>query len=292
MKSQALALTLLTASTLLSGCGAALSTITPVTPAAPASLAGNWQMQIQSTTTGTTLPTISILMPGALSVQGPTVSGILRVVEFLPGGFPSPCLSSTQGIAFTGTVDASSLLTLTSTPFSGSIATLKLQLPLVNSNARGTAQIVGGTCATPSTPLIAIYVPSVTGTFAGTLSPLLLQGLPANNNTAGPASITLTQGPANPDGQFPVTGALTVNSTSCALTATPFTGTISGISLSLKGPAPGVTFNNGPLTFPSATLNAGALLAFNPELFAVTLDAFGNPATCSAGLYRGDFPRQ
>ena len=282
-------LTLL-AATLLSGCGASLTTITPVTPSAPASLAGNWQMQIQNSSIGTPA-TASILMPGSLSVQGPIVSGTLRVIRFIAGNLTSPCLSFTQGIAFTGTVDTSGLLTLTSAPFSGSIATLQLQLPLVNNIGRGTAQIVGGACATPSTSLIAVYVPSVTGTYAGTLSPLLLPGFPGTTNTAGPASITLTQSSANPDGQFPVTGTLTVNSTSCALAATPLTGTISGLALSLKGPDPGITFNNGPNTFPAATLSAGAI-SNSSELIGVTLDAFGNPTTCSTGIYRGDFPRQ
>ena len=257
MKPLALALTLLTAT--LVGCGTSTTTNTPVTPSALAGLAGNWQMQIQSTASIGIPPSVSILMPGVLSVQGATVSGTLRIIQFIPGRLSSPCLSLNQGISFTGIVDASNLLTLTSAPFSGSIATLQLQLPIVRGVSSGTAQIVGGNCATAPTPLVAVYVPSVSGTYVGTLMPLVLPGFPGSTNTAGGASVTLTQFPASSDGQFPVTGTLTVNSTSCTLAAIPFTGTISGLILSLKGPDPGVTINNGPITLPAATLSAGAV---------------------------------
>ena len=284
MKPLALAFALLTA-TLLSGCGASLTTITPVTPSAPASLAGNWQMQIQDIAAPAN-PTISYLLLGALSVKGPTVSGTFRILPALLPSLASPCVQPLTIIPFTGTVDASSLLTLTSTPFSGSVVTMRLQLPLLNNIARGTTQIVGGACATPSLPLIGVYVPSVTGTYAGTLTPVQLGSFPIVSTTPLPVTVTLVQAPANADGQFPVTASLTFNPMSCASISVPVTGFISGLSLKLTGPP------TGTLAIPSATFYGASISYPGFPYLDSLLSISGSSASCAGGLYNGNLVRQ
>lgn len=303
------ALATLTLQTLLGCAGGTPSAATPAsTPTPPALLAlpGNWQMQIQSTPGTTTTGIISILnfgpvLAGALSVQGATVHGTLHFVvpPFL--GTPpnaTTCVSPKQDITFTGTTDATDLLTLTSAQFSGNTAILTLQLPLdLNRSANGTLTVAGGSCAEPSTSLLGYSVPSVTGTYTGTVSPTSPFG--QTSPSGGVATVVLAQAAANEHGQFVVTGSLTLSSPACNL-ATTLTGLTDGSSLSL-----------------SQTIASDSATTFTPPLFANFASPFfpGSPAsptspafpiadrllsffvppgiaTCTSGTYLGQLRRQ
>lgn len=270
---------------LLIGCGGAAPA--PGTPApAPASsnLAGNWQMQV-STVTPAPLPAFQLL--GSLSVQGSSVSGAFRIPS---SGLNTPCVSPTQNITFTGAVDSSNLLTLTSATFSGSTATLQLQLPLSASNiARGTARVDGGACAFASSNLLGILVPPVTGTYTGTLVPPQYLGQPATNS-GGPATVVLTQSGANADGQFPLTANLTFTSPTCTLSA-DLTGTITGLHITTTSGA------GSPFGIPAISLSGIAPANGSPLLFPILevlrpLGASPTPAACASGVYTGQLTRK
>jgi len=278
MKPLALAFPLLAAS-LLAGCGASL---TPVTPSAPASLAGNWQISVDDLTA----PPLNtrFAMSGALAVQGSQVTGTFRALPVVN----TLCVSDRQDLAFTGAIDSPNMLTLTSAPFSGSVATLRFPVPPTNNVSTGTATIVGGLCATSATAVTALFIPPVTGTYTGTLTPpLLLSGQSGPPNTAGSATLTLLQADADADGRFPVTGTMTFASTSCALSPTPVYGIISGANLTLY-----------PYTTPPNSLgNFSVHVTPTPASYTsakINFSTFGlgSPPACPYGVYLGDLTRQ
>jgi hypothetical protein len=169
---------------------------------------------------------------GALTVAGSTASGVFRYNN------PSACAASTQDITFSGST-SNGVLILTSAPFSSSVATLSIQLPLSNNNigqqlASGTAVITGGTCALASSSLQAQLIPSFNGGWSiSIISP-----------AAATYSLAITQMAADSDGQFPTTAVLNCGS------GAPYslTGLVSGQTLLLSTSAPqaavSVTANN------------------------------------------------
>lgn len=278
MKCLALSFTLLAAS-FLSGCGAYLTTITP---SAPAGLGGNWQISVYELTAPP--PNARFAISGALAVQGSQVTGTFRALPTVN----TPCVSDRQDLAFTGALDSANMLTLTSAPFSGSVATLRFPVPPTNNVSTGTATIVGGLCATSATTVTALFTPPVTGTYTGTLTPpLLLSGQSGPPNTPGPATLTLLQADADADGRFPVTGTMTFASTSCTLSPTPVYGIISGLNLTLS-----------PYTTPPNSLgNFSVHVTPAPTSYTsakVNFSMFGlaNPTACPYGVYLGDLTRQ
>ncbi|WP_213807683.1 hypothetical protein [Granulicella sp. dw_53] len=254
------------------GCGS-----NPVS-APPASVSpnitGNWQIGTQNTSS---VPTKTVFnLVGALSMQGSQASAVFRAPSSI---FSSVSCSSMQdiGIPFAGSIDASNLLTLTSAPFSGSTATLQLQLPLTRSQASGSIQITGDSCPLASTPVLGRFIPSVTGTYTGTLAPFPGQ---ATTTTGGTATITLTQASANADGQFPVTASLSFTSPTCTLPATPLTGAVSGAELSLNSAPP------TPTDSPSIRFNAGAFFA-GATLSGSSLNILSDTPGCLSGNFLG-----
>ena len=157
---------------------------------------------------------------GNLNVSGSTASGVFQ--------YRSPCLTTLVDIPFSGSI-SSSVLTLTSSSFSGSVATLTVQLPLLTYSdgqilANGTSQIAGGPCALAATTLQAAYVPSYDGNWNGTLS----------GPVTGSVSLSLAQSPADPDGQYPISGTVGFNASNCSFsTAVNVSGFVSGYNLQL-----------------------------------------------------------
>jgi hypothetical protein len=193
---------------------------------------------------------------GDLAVSGSSVSGVFRYYN--PG---TVCVSGSQDIPFTGTF-ANSTLTLTSSPFSSSVATINITLPLGTNTsgaqvASGTAVITGGTCALASTNAQAQLIPSFAGTWSGTL----------NGPVSGTASIVLTESAANSDGEFPATGGVTFTSqasSQCNFSvpiSAPMSGLVSGSTLQVANSANTISITanaaSGPVTF-SVGYNTGS----------------------------------
>lgn len=203
---------------------------------------------------------------GNLAVSGSTVTGVLRY------NVGSQCVVASQDIAFTGT-DVNGLITLTSAAFSGSVATLSIQLPLLGFSggqqiANGTAVILGGTCVRASTPLQAQLIRSLSGTWTGTLT----------GPDSGPASIIISEAGPNADGQFPGTASVTfsaTNKTTCSFSipgSAPIAELVSGATMQTVD-------SNAPITI---TANASS----NPVAFTVSLNGGGTTSSCQ-GTYTG-----
>ena len=107
----------------------------------------------------------------------------------------------------TGTLSSSGNLVLT-VPISGGTATLTATLgSTLQTFVTGTWQIVGGSCAMPSTSMAINQFAPVTGTYVGTLTSSL--GSPTVSSTI---TAVLTQSAApDAEGQFPLTGTVTSN---------------------------------------------------------------------------------
>ncbi len=144
--------TLLLLATLLAGCGSSPMGTDPNPPGSILpKLTGNWQIQA-GPAPGSAITSTGVALLGALTGSGTHVTGNLRLIN--PAS-PGSCTYPLQALLFSGAVDRANQLTLTSQPFSGSIATLRLTLnPETRLPSHGDLQIDGGSCSVPSTPAI------------------------------------------------------------------------------------------------------------------------------------------
>jgi hypothetical protein len=226
---------------------------------------------------------------GALSGQGSAVSGVFRLQQNLP--VPTPCVSPTQDIPFSGSVDANNLLTLTSTPFSGSVATLSFPLSLNPVNrSNGTVQITGGACALLNATLFAVYTPNASGTYIGTLTPPQILGQPAV--TSSPVTITLSELAADADGRFPTSAIVSYNSPPCMLAGT-YTGYTSGSSalLSLQTATSAPPNPPGLVTQPTIVLFLGNT-AQGPNILNPNILVPSGIVGCTSGFYPAQLAKQ
>jgi hypothetical protein len=206
----------------------------------------------------------SLSFSGNLSVSGTSVSGVFR------DNNPSAnCVPSSQDIPFSGSI-LNGVLTLTSGPFSNSIATLTIPIPLTPTSsgskiATGTAVISGGTCAVASSPLQLTYIPPLSNTLSGALTG------PAN----GTLSLTLTESAANSDGQFPIVAAVSFSGSSCSFTLNGIAGLVSGYSLSL----------GGGLTPPNSEVALSGNTTTTP--INISMSVLTSGLNCPSGTYTG-----
>ena len=235
---------------------------TPTGGSGNAPVTGNYLFTISPAASGATTFT------GSLSVSGTSVSGVFQY--FNPGTL---CAPGSPDIPFTGVI-SNSVMTLTSGSFSGSVATLTIQLPLTTTTAgtivaSGTAVIAGGTCALASSPTVAAYVPSFTGTFGGTLA----------GPVTGTVSLGLTQSTANADGKFPINASVTFTAPTCSFSLSGITGLASGYNIQLGA---GSSAPNNQISMNVAT-------STTPGTLSLTVLS-GLP--CANGSYTGSITRQ
>lgn len=267
---------------ILTGCGAGTTAIPAGTIP---NITGNWQIQNQpSSGVITSIQSFT----GALSSTGAAVTGTLRYLGS-PLVAAAPCVSLTQDISVTGTIDATNLVTLTTQPFAGSVAVITLQLPLDSRNftTAGSITITGGACAAPSTAAFGMLVPPLNGTYTGALAPLTGTGI--TTGTAGNITVNFTQGPANADGQFPLTANFSFVAPGCT-ESTTLIGLVKGI---------GYTAGLNPSASPFAIgpyLITGAIGPTTTQT-SFTLDASlpltaGAPSPCNPGIFHGVLTKQ
>ncbi|MDR3745979.1 MAG: hypothetical protein P4K80_07620 [Acidobacteriaceae bacterium] len=174
---------------------------------------------------------------GALLATGAQVTGNLQ--------YNNPNSSCNgQGVAVVGSINTTSgILTLTSAAFSGSTATITIQLPMTFysngvTSASGTAVIAGGSCSLASTTLTAVTVPTfdelwtgaiTSGPSTGTVS--LSVNAPFTTTTSNATVLN-----ASANGAFYATGSLTLNGSNCSATTSlgNLTGLVSGYGLTLN----------------------------------------------------------
>ena len=220
----------------------ASSAPTPTPAPAPTNVTGNWQFEVNIPAPPTTGPLVFPTNPitdifGSLTSSGTSVSAVLHATPLV---IPH-CVEEDTALPFTGTTDSSGNLSLTA-PIAGGVATISANLltletiTLPDGTVRnepffsGTYQVVGGSCAQPSSALTIFSVPNITGTFMGTtVGPLSNPGSPVSN--PGPSStITATFVQASaPDGngKYPLSGTIT-STGDCNATYSFSSGAVSG----------------------------------------------------------------
>jgi len=204
----------------LSGCTTLTSPssqdkITPITAST------NWQFEGGSSITPT-----GALLTGTMQIQGSQVTGTFQSTIGLCGDV------TPQPVSFAGTYN----------PTTGALNIKPTSIPFVDVNvvipadptqmASGTISATGIVCALAfQGPGVGVEVPTLTGTYAGTLADT--QPTPAPGVQPGTATLTLTQSTTpNANAQFPLTGTFQFTSSACSASV-PVAGTISGVGFTL-----------------------------------------------------------
>ncbi|HEV2618366.1 MAG TPA: hypothetical protein VGU23_00340 [Acidobacteriaceae bacterium] len=255
----------------LLGCG-----MTPTSnPSGPstASLSGDWLALALPNPSNLQLPTPIVEFSGSLQFNGSSIAGILHAAD------PeiNPCVSFTQDLQATGTIDSSNHLSLT-IPISGGVATITATLP---SNPMtyipATWQIIGGACAMPATSISLAQFAPVTGTYTGTFNAYSGPPVAIVPGSATAISAVLTQSTTpNADGQFPLSGTITASG-ACSGSFTLTNEVVSG-----GGIGPSLGFPTPPLVFTGAIEPTGTTL----------MGAFFSLTNCNSQAYSGRLTRQ
>jgi len=166
------------------------------------------------------------------------------------------------------------VLTLTSEPFAGSVAVVKVPLPLVKNYGQGSGTITGPVCALKMS-LGAEQVVDISGSYAGSLA--AFPQIPVD----GSATLTMIEGAANAHGQFPLQATLEFESKSCSL-STMFSGVLTGPFLHLDSSLSGASI--------SGVTSATAPTGFTGTSLQVRVPA--GVASCPSGFYGGPLIRQ
>ena len=197
------------------GCGGVKPTGTTTTPPNPYNFSGDWG--VVAVLGGATQPLIEGFA-GTLSASNGVITGGLVP---LPSAFTGmDCIAPTlTPVPVSGTIDSTGNLTITLS-VAGGTATLTAALSTsFETQAAGSFKIVGGTCATATTPMkIAQYAP-LNGTYTGTLfTTILPTGVQSNSLTTATAVLTQSA-TTNSSGLYPVTGTVTLSG-ACVATFT------------------------------------------------------------------------
>lgn len=240
---------------LLAGCGG--NTIGSPKPSFLTNLTGNWFF---TTLYPGNVPQ-NVVYVGALTQQGNSITAILH----------NPCYFG--DIDLSGTEDTSGNLILTSSNLPGNALTIQgtvLSSGEVVETSNYTFTVTGsGPCALAATTLSGSQVPTFSGNFTGSLNSTM--GATAN------FTVNMNQKSANADGEFPLSGTITVGSSSCTVT----------FPLSILFAGDSVTANLTSATGPAST----AVFSAGPVIIGGTASTLTNVniaiAGCNAGTFTG-----
>jgi hypothetical protein len=162
---------------LLAGCGGAAS-IAPPPPTQPHvySLAGNWNIAMNSTAT----PGSVLDFGGNLTTSASAISGTLFVITRADdgsGATTTPCFDLFSPVAFSGTVDGSGTVKLVSAALANQIVTITGTLSNDNEVVNGSYQVTAADSKQPSCgsgdsgSSSANVMQPLYGTYTGTLKP-------------------------------------------------------------------------------------------------------------------------
>jgi hypothetical protein len=199
---------------------------------------GNWGVTMVSSNPATG----TFYVGGNLTQSGTTVSGKLSASNSL-------CFSPSPALTFSGTVK-NKQVTLTSAPDSGGQVITIVASGTTGSALSGTYSVAGGTCNSDHGTVTANTMPSISGTWSGSVAP----DLPGDANPM--LSIALTQAStASADGTFALTGNLTYTGSSCSASGTA-TGFLAGPYLSLSGTTVEQDGSPGSFTYNNVLLDS------------------------------------
>jgi hypothetical protein len=224
---------------ILTGCGASSNL---------ALTQGNWSM------TATTSGAPTFYIGGNLTQSGTNLAGTMYVVNSL-------CYSSSQTVAFTGTVKGNNV-TLTSASVGGEV--ISVAATGTAGSLTGTYSIAGGTTCNGQTGTIAATpVPSISANWSGPIT-----GSGGSNVTL---AIAFTQAAtASADGTFALTGNVTFTNSSCSLNGTVDTSFIAGPYLVVLATTKEVDGTTGTFTYTQVFLNNAAAPTSMQGTYSVT----------------------
>lgn len=223
----------------LTGCGASSNL---------ALTQGNWSM------TATPSGAATFYIGGNLTQSGTNLVGTMYVVNSL-------CYSSSQTVAFTGTVKGKNV-TLTSASVGGEVITVTATGTA--GSLTGTYSIAGGTTCNGETGTIAgTPVPSISATWSGPIT-----GSGGSNVTLAIAFAQAAT--ASADGTFALTGNVTFTNSSCSLTGTVNSSFIAGPYLVVNGTTNEVDGSTGNFTYTQVLLNNAASPTSMQGTYSVT----------------------
>jgi len=198
---------------------------------------GNWSISATSTNSAN-----AFSVGGNLTQSGTSLSGKMYIVGADPGCNIDPA----QAVTMTGTVNGSNVA-LSSASIGGQVITIAASGS--GSAFSGTYSIAGGNCDGDQGNVTANAVPSISGTWTGTVE---VSSAPAT------MSVVLTQsGTASADGTFALTGTVTYIGSVCDAAATVLaTSRIQGADVTVDASVGDGTFNyTGPLDSVTAPKN-------------------------------------
>jgi len=235
--------------TLLTGCGgAASSLIAALTPSYPA-MTGNWTLAGTSQLTSGNIAGAWLAGGSLKNVKG-AVSGTLHILT-------SSCFLPTLDVPVTGTVsagDVTSDISLVSSSLSGQVITATGTVVNAGSTLalNATYTVAGGCAGGDKGTLVGTLVPSITNAYTGAF-------VSRPSAVSMPVTMALTQGAADSDGYFAVTGTATFTGSSCYSTGTVTGGVLVGNTLGVFF----ATDNGGQLEFSgTVTPGTGAIPGF------------------------------
>jgi len=221
---------------------------------------GNWSM--------TAVPTAgaagTFYIGGNLTQSGSNLAGTMYVI--------SSCISSSQSVAFTGTVTGNKV-TLTSASASGEVITITSSGTA--GSLTGTYTVTGGCDDGDKGNVTLNAVPSISGTWSGPIS-----GSGGPNVTI---AIAFTQAAtASADGTYALSGNVTFTNSSCSVSGTVSSASIAGPYLVVSGLTNDVIngANGGSFTYDQVFLNSPASPTSMKGTYSVTSgDCAGDPDT-------------
>jgi len=202
MKYLTIASGLLLAFGLLCGCGGGGITSSPAV--ASRDFAGNWQFGTSSAAQGETLG-----IGGSINQSGSAVNGAVHVSSQL-----EKCFDYLTTVGLTGTVTDGNNVSLTSTPVGGVVIAFTGRF--TDTTLTGTYTLQGG--CNDQGNVTGVKIPPIAGKFCSTFTPL--------GEATFDALIDVTQGNANSDGSFGLTGTVTSDE-ACFTPGTIRSGTLS-----------------------------------------------------------------
>jgi hypothetical protein len=213
---------------------------------------GNWAVTATSTTAAN-VPSTAFNIGGNLTQSGSHVSGTMHVTG-------SECFDPSAQITITGTVSDKKVTLTTAASNEQVITVTATGTSAAGASASalsGNYTVTGGCAGGDQGTVTANAVPSISGTWAGTLA----------NNASGPAgsvsatiSIALTQAAtASSDGTFALTGNITYTNSACSVSGTLGEGSsVNGQFVLINAGTVNQDAENGSFTYGLAPLDSAS----------------------------------
>ena len=217
---------------------------------------GNWS--VAATSSNPAVGTIHV--GGNVTQTGSALSGSMFIVG-------SMCFDVSQPVAFTGAVSGSNV-TLTSADVNGQI--FSVVATATSSSMSGTYSITGGCADGDSGSADGNLVPSITGTWNGTVV--------GSGGSSVTLSVDLTQDTtASADGSFPLTGTLAYVGSTCSVSGTISNAFVAGSYVLINADTVETDGSDGQVFYNNTLLDSSTA----PQNMTGTYET-------SAGLCAGD----